>query len=542
MSNKFSKFLKEQTGLKRESIRQKTQRLVEEWEPTRLLEGLDTDDKHQLAQLLQNQAMNLVNESTKTGTAVDSENWEGIALPMVRKIFVEQLAKQLVHTQAMDRPSGYVFYLDFKTEEDRPEASPIYSADESVYGVTDEEADPTGGFYGGTKYSYSMNYQSVDIDSVSVPTEANANEASAQDIGYDPNFVSTDSSGTVTIAPVVKFFEVSKETLEGVNADMLGLETFSVDHANIGDLLRQYTEVKGDNVRFYYVGTDDGADAVADENPVTVHYTVQPTPNTRGDFEMGQEGVGAIPEARLDVTKREINAKTRKLKTVITPEIIQDLDAYHSMDAQKEMADFVTKYVNQEGDTELLNMLSRAARPITRYWSALPGRYLNSKTGEIDSSQPSYTLGPADWYRTLGIRVRDISNELHRRNLRGGANWIVASPKVATILESFNTFATTQENEMTYGMGTKQVGSLDGSIKIYKNPYYKENEMLLGFKGDSFLETGAVSADYVPVQLTPPITDPDTFEVKQGLMTRGAKLVTRSEYYARIIIRDINVV
>ena len=181
--NNYSKFLQEQANFKRESIRQKTQRLVEEWEPTRLLEGLNTDEKHTLAQLLQNQAMDLVSESTKTGTSANSENWEGIALPMVRKIFVEQLAKQLVHTQAMDRPTGYVFYLDFKTEEDRPEASPIYNADESVYGVTDQETDPSGGFYDGTKYSYSMNYQSASGDIETFTTGADV--ATLADVEYD---------------------------------------------------------------------------------------------------------------------------------------------------------------------------------------------------------------------------------------------------------------------------------------------------------------------------------------------------------------------
>jgi len=519
----FQKFLHEQTKFHRETVRQKTKRLVEEWEPTKLLEGLDANDKHLLAQLLQNQAMHMIDESTKTGTAVNSENWEGIALPMVRKIFVEQLAKQLVHTQALDRPSGYVFYLDFKTEEDRPDDKPIYNANESVYGVTDAEDQPSGGFYGGTRYSYTMNYQKASVSS----TESDV--ATFKQVDYDP---ALEDAITAEDIYWVKF-----PVDDAWNADLNGLETFILEMDDVDEVYREYTVLDGDDIVFFHTGSE-----VTDATEGVLHYTVQPLPHQRGDFEMGQAGVNPIPEAKLDVTKREIVAKTRKLKTVITPEIIQDLDRYHSIDAQKEMADFVTKYVNQEEDTEILNMLSRAARPITRYWSARPGRYLNSLTGEEDATQPTYTLGPADWYRTLGIRVRDVSNELHKRNLRGGANWMVCSPKVATILESFQTFATKQENEMTYGMGTKQVGTLDGSIKIYKNPYYSENEILLGFKGSSFLETGATYAQYIPVQLTPPITDPDTFEVKQGLMTRNGKIVVRSEYYARIIVRDTHTV
>lgn len=528
----FQKFLHEQTRFQRESIREKTKRLVEEWEPTQLLEGLSSNDKHRLAQLLQNQAMHLVTEATKTGTSANSENWEGIALPMVRKIFVEQLAKQLVHTQSLDRPSGYVFYLDFKTEDDRPSGAPIYNANESVYGITDAEAEPSGGFYGGDRYSYSMNYQEA---SVTAPLSTVAN-ATLADVDYDPDLEAKVGANEV------KYIEFDVDS--AWNADMNALETFTLVVGGITALHREYTELtnSGAKIRFYFEGTPDDDGEAPPNVDATLKYTVQPTPNSRGDFEVGQAGVGAIPEAKLDVTKKEINAKTRKLKTVITPEIIQDLDAYHSIDAQKEMADFVTKYVNQEEDSEILAMLARAARPITRYWSALPGRYLNARTGAVNTDQPTYTLGPADWYKTLGIRVSDVSNELHQRNLRGGANWIVCSPKVATILQAFNTFATTKENDMTYGMGTKQVGTLDGVIKVYKNPFYKNNEMLLGFKGSNFLETGATYAQYVPVQLTPPLTDPDDYTVKQGLMTRNGKLVVRSEYYARIIIRDIDTV
>ena len=527
--NNYSKFLHEQTKYQRESNYKKTQRLVEEWEPTQLLEGLSESDRHKLAQLLQNQAMDLVTESTKTGTTPNAENWEGIALPMVRKIFVEQLAKQLVHTQALDRPSGYVFYLDFKIENDRPDASPIYNANESVYGTTEGENDPQGGFYGKTRYSYTMNYQQASLPESSAPEDA-----TLRDVQYDANLVEKVNAGDIKKATFA---------LGGLEdeVDTLGLETFIFEDPAglVTNVYREYTTLDGANLTFFYETDEADPTAIAE---AVLQYTGQPSPNSRGDFEVGQSGVGAIPEAKMDVTKKEITAKTRKLKTVITPEIIQDLDAYHSVDTQKEMADFVTKYVNQEEDTEILNMLSRAARPITRYWSAMPGRYVDSKTGEIDNDQPSYTLGPADWYRTLGIRVRDISNELLTRNLRGGANWMVCSPKVATILESFNTFAVTQDNEMTYGMGTKQVGTLDGSIKIYKNPYYSTNEILLGFKGSNFLETGATYGQFVPVQLTPPITDPDDYTVKQGLMTRNAKVVVRSDYYARIIVRDINVV
>lgn len=537
MSN-FQSFLKEQASIEK-TRRERTSSLVEAWKPTKLLNGLNKDDQHELAQLLQNQTNQLIREATRTSTQAGSEEWSGIALPMVRKVFVEQLAKELVHVTSMDRPNGLVFFLDFEVDGDKPNAKPIWNADESVYGVTDEVTDPSGGFYGNDRFAYSQYYQSAEVNVVG----SSEGTATLRDVDFDPALADKISANEILFVDVT--------VPDAFNADMLALESFILADDVVDNVFRRYTVKVADNtVRFFFTSSvlsSDGTTITGSvPSAVDLKYVVQPEAHNRGDFEMGQgdpEITGAdIPELNLKVNSREIIAKTRKLKTVMTPEIIQDLGAYHNMDAQKEMADLVSKYVTQETDTEILRMLTRASRNITRYWSALPGRYLNAKTGDVSGDQPDYFHGPSEWYKTLGIRIRDISNEIHRRTLRGGANWIVTSSKIATILESFNTFRTVQDNDTTYGMGTEKVGTLDGRITIYKNPYFPEQEMLLGFKGSSFLESGAAYGVYVPFQLTPPLTDPDDFTVKQGMITRDAKIVLRSEFYARIVVRDTETV
>lgn len=532
MSN-FKSFLKEQASIEK-SRRERSSHLVESWKPTKLLEGLDKNDQHELAQLLQNQTNRLIKEATRTSTSAGSEEWSGIALPMVRKVFTEQLAKQLVHVQSMDRPNGLVFYLDFELDDNRPAGDPFYSASESVYGVTDTENDPSGGFYGNDKYSYSQNFFSTTVVPANYDVSAPA-DVTSERVSYDPRL--EQKVADEDLVEVTVDFNASN-----LDADVLALESFTVSSDEAGEVTavyRRHTEYNESQNELSFIIEGAGSNAGSWAGDLTVNYVKQPKAFDRGDFEMKDGFDGSeIPEINLKVNSKEIVAKTRKLKTVMTPEIIQDLGAYHNMDAQKEMADLVSKYVAQETDTEILRMLSRASRNITRYWSAMPGRYLNSKTGEIDNDQPTYTLGPVDWYKTLGIRIRDVSNEIHRRTLRGGANWIVCSSKVATILESFNTFRTVQDNDTTYGMGTEKVGTLDGRITIYKNPYYPDEEMLVGFKGSSFLESGAAYGVYVPFQLTPPLTDPKTFDVVQGMQTRDVKTVLRSEFYARIIVRD----
>jgi hypothetical protein len=522
-NTQMRKFLAEHAE-QQTTARQRMSPVMKRWERTRLLEGIKGTDKTTLAQLLQNQANQMLWEASRTSVSAGSEEWNGIMLPMVRKIFVEQMAKKLVHTFAMERPSGLVFYLDFQVDKNKPAQNPIYTASESVYGVLDQ-AEVSGGFYGADKFSYSMNYYSA-----SVAVTATGSADWATDLGYN------DSLSASAVAGNVRF--VAFPTQSGWKADYNALPTFTVQSGSaVTAVLRQYTKVGNDgNIKFFYLG-----DAIPLTNQVVLMYTEQPVDFDRGDYEIGQAGVGAIDELNIKVTQRQMVAKTRKLKTEITPELIQDLNAYQAIDAQKELTTMMSQYIEHEQDTEILNMLSNAGSGITRYWSALTGRFVDAKTGAIQANQPTFTLSPSEWFKTLGIRIEDVSNEIHKRTLRGGANWAVVSPKVATLLTSFNTFQTS-ESDQKFSMGIEEAGKLNGRITLYKNPYWRENEILLGFKGSNFLETGAAFGTYIPLILTPPITDPDDFTIKQGIMTRNSKIVLRSEYYAKILIRDLNVI
>lgn len=516
------KFLQEHAESQK-AERDRIKPLVARWERTRLLEGLSGNEKVTLAQQLQNQANRLLTEASRTSTSAGNEEWNGIALPLVRKIFVEQVAKRLVHTQAMDKPSGLVFYLDFQHDANKPSTNPFYSAGSSVYGTTENVDAPTGGFYGADKFSYSNNYYS---GSAGVSASGSASWDTMLD--YNPALSASAVAGEIRYVDVVPSAEWA--------LDYNALASFTFQSASaVNTVFRNYTrKLDNGNIRFVFSGS-----AIQSGSNVTFAFIETPDYYDRGDYEIGQSGVGAIAELNIKVTQRQIVAQTKKLKTEITPEIIQDLDAYQSLDTQKEVINMLAQYIEQEEDTEILQMLSNAGNGIKRYWSALTGRFVNSKTGAIDTAQPIFTQSPNEWFKTLGTRLEDLSNEIHRRTLRGGANWAVVSPKVATLLTSFNTYKASEEGN-TFGMGVEEVGKLNTRIRLYKNPYWKENEILVGFKGSNFLETGAVYATYIPLIMTPPLTDPDTFTVKQGIMTRNAKLVVRSEFYGKILIRDLD--
>ena len=234
-----------------------------------------------------------------------------------------------------------------------------------------------------------------------------------------------------------------------------------------------------------------------------------------------------------------IVAKTRKLKAVWTPELAQDLNAYHSIDAEAELTAMLSDYISLEIDLEILDMLKSNALT-TEYWSATIGEEYNSATGAWSGATAGVAYQKNTWFQTLGTKLNKVSNKIHQLTLRGGANFVVASPDVCTILESIPGFTVSADKDATsFAAGVTTVGAIANRYTVYKNPYMTSNEMLLGFRGSNFLETGAVYAPYVPLIMTPLVYDPTNFTPRRGVMTRYAKKMVRPEYYGRIFIKDL---
>ena len=241
-----------------------------------------------------------------------------------------------------------------------------------------------------------------------------------------------------------------------------------------------------------------------------------------------------------------IVAKTRKLKAVWTPELAQDLNAYHSVDAEAELTSLLSEYVSMEIDLEILDMLHLNANAKTERWSARPGYEYDATSGlfaESSANASAYTKGT--WFQTLGNKIQSVSNAIHQKTLRGGANFIVVSPEIATILESIPGYAASTDGDAmnkSYAMGVQKAGLINNRYTVYKNPYQFENVILVGFRGSNFLETGAVYAPYVPLIMTPLVYDPKNFTPRKGVMTRYAKKIVRPEFYGKVVVADVNYV
>ena len=512
-----------------------TRQLKNKWEQTGLLEGLKEREQSQVAVLLENQAKQLLDEATATGTSAGSEEWSGVALPLVRRIFGEIAAKEFVSVQPMNLPSGLIFYLDFKYGTAVQGATKFNG--KSLFGgngTTSFDGDfgrtkaAVNGLYGEGRYSYTINDQSVSV-STSNQTYATA---SWSEVKFDSALSSSVAAGTLAKITIAKANIASAADFDAVRSFHISASGFSAEDT----FYPAHSSYDGTNVTFFAkVAT------VATKTALTVKYSLAPTDTTRGDFEDANPTEPAtdiaIPEVDLELRSEAIVAKTRKLKAVWTPELAQDLNAYHSIDAEAELTSMLSEYISLEIDLEILDML-KANALTTEYWSATIGEEYNGSTWSAGSSSLAYQKNT--WFQTLGTKINKVSNKIHQLTLRGGANFIVVSPDVATILESIPGFVVNADKDATsFAAGVSQVGSLASRYTVYKNPYMTSNEILLGFKGSSFLETGAVYAPYVPLIMTPLVYDPTNFTPRRGVMTRYAKKMVRPEFYGKIYVKDL---
>ena len=464
-----------------------TRGLVSKWEKTGLLEGISTDtEKSGMSILLENQAKQLIDEASRTGTGGGNEEWSGVALPLVRRVFAEIASKEFVSVQPMNLPSGLIFYLDFKYGTDQSlqgSGGSLFGGTGSKLGSTDEA---TGGLYGAGRHGYSINDKSVTIKA---------------------------SGGKIALPS---------------DADLEGVRAFTATSGEVSYL------VSADGS----LADADGA-APADDADVALVYHAQTTAENRGDFEDGnqnenggvsadaadtglQEDIG-IPEVNLELKSEPIVAKTRKLKAVWTPELAQDLNAYHSIDAEAELTSLLSEYVSMEIDLEILDMLIVNAHT--------DGGTFNAAAG-LTGGETQGTL-----FQKLGTKIQKVSNTIHQLTLRGGANFLVCSPQVATVLESIPGYAAdTDGNQSQFAMGVTKVGALNNRFQVYKNPYMTSGDVLVGFRGTNFLETGAVYAPYIPLIQTPLVYDPVNFTPRRGVMTRYAKKMVRPEFYGKLSV------
>jgi hypothetical protein len=522
-------------------------RLSDKWVKSGLLEGISNKtEANTMAMLLENQAKQLITEGNVTGGTTsmsggsyNSENWAGVALPLVRRVFGQIAAKEFVSVQPMNLPSGLVFYLDFKYGTNK---NPYVSGD-SLYAAdpTTNATDITKGLYEAGKFGYSLNSAtaSVNIQTGSV---------SFTDVNYDGAYVATGSYKKIFITGSA--YDAVSGSFDTNAVRSFGL---SASYAGTGfttEVLGQFTKQVGNSLVLIVTGSLLSTFPSGGSGSAVLTFNKVTTPAARGDFEdaFGSATAGqisqnqpiVIPEINVQLKSEAIVAKTRKLKAQWTPEFAQDLNAYHSVDAEAELTGILSQYISMEIDMEILDLLITNAFTVD-YWSARNNEVWNGSAFVQGTAAFYNTQG--GWFQTLGTKLQKTSNKIHQLSLRGGANFLVVSPTVATVLESIPGFAADGDGEkLEYNFGIQKIGSLNSRYKVYKNPYMTENVILLGYKGAQFLEAGAVFAPYVPLIMTPLLYDPETFTPRKGLMTRYAKKMIRPDYFAKVYVGGLETI
>ena len=550
------------------SLQSDASKLANKWAKTGLLEGLGSEvDKNNMSILLENQAKQLVVEASSTGagtsagtfTVGQSENWAGIALPLVRKVFGQIAAKEFVSVQPMNLPSGLVFFLDFQYG---TSVNPFSSGD-SLYGTRNasgqfpfQTTGTTGGLYNAGRFAYTTNQFSASVwmsgsnNGGTAPTLGAGTGSIVTASWAELNFDS-DYSASVAGNKIYKVTVNTASVLSSFDPDAVRAFYLSGSGFVVASALPQFTTYNYTNGTIAFFFTGSTTQATAGASLATVYYNKITVDNNRGDFEdtsassfsvpnAQSASTISIPEINIKMQSQAITAKTKKLKAVWTPEFAQDLNAYQNIDAEAELTNIMSEYISMEIDLEILDMLIEDAAAMTEYWSVVNNQSVSS-TGVSATSLGFYNT-QGGWFQTLGTKMQKVSNKIHQLTLRGGANFLVCSPTVATVLESIPGFSSNSNGDVTnmeYAFGVQKTGQINNRYTVYKNPYMTENVILMGFRGKQFLESGAVFAPYIPLIMTPLVYDPNTFTPRKGLMTRYAKKMLRPEFYGKIYVTGL---
>jgi len=621
-------------GIRERHVGAERSRLIEKWSRTGLLRGLDGVKRETMAQLLENQAAQVLKESNalstgggSVGTSGQIQGFTNIAFPIVRRVFGSLVANELVSIQPMSLPSGLLFYLDYTyganrgggtgVDGDTASGAATYVTGASIYGNPAGKAIQSGSLAVGGMYDlagsgFSKVHASANLTWASLHasgaygtsttsiTSAATLSTSGTDgklLQFDPQVTTlVDENGGLFKAVILKTSTgaLASTTAPFDSTMIKDVALYVQDGQTVASVASIPDTVQGGlgilNVRrLNQLGTYSGgvftpngladltgastavllvvssSTADADLTKLAVSYVQSATlsadsatgstltiPTFESNFAVDPSP--AIPEIDIKIENIAVTAETRKLRARWSPELAQDLNAYHSLDAEVELTQILSEQIALELDREILNDLLTQARGANYYWSRAPGKFVNKTSGAVVSRTNTLQPGPAftgtvrEWYETLVETIIDVANEIHRKTLRGSANFIVVSPDVATMLEASVLYRPAYSVDGSgqvgtpFQLGAEKIGTLSNRFTVYKDPYFPRNKILVGFKGGSYLETGYVYAPYVPLIVTPTIYAPEDFTPRKGVMTRYGKKMVRADFYGTVTVLDLNII
>jgi len=530
-------------GLKQ--LREQREITTNRWHKIGLLEGLDGNTKENCAQLFENQLSYMINESTDSAS---SGQFETVAFPVIRRVFAKLLANDLVSVQALNLPIGKLYYINPKASV-RVDGTGHTSPDGAY---SNAATDPNK-----TEFEQRSLYDAFYATEYSTEGESLFDRSKGR-IEFvtgattpDPAYTVGDRIVTATLSGFSTTFEGKLVGPAGVPMDtetflaslkisaseeLVAASPFTDQNIAIGDAVPFNVKVQkygqpivsstGELVIIIdltYAG-QDGYQPLSATSAVTFNYTYRVYSDLEEDSEMA--------EVTFGLDEVTVSVETRKMRSQWTPELAQDVSAFHNIDAEAELTALLSEQMAAEIDREVLRDLRRGAAWTLRWdWNGLRKQ-----------SSPYYGT-QKDWNQTLITKVNQISAQIHKAVLRGGASWIVVSPEISAVMDDLEYFhvSNAAPEQDKYNMGIEKIGSLSGRYQVYRDPYSPANTMLIGHKGSSILESGYIYAPYVPMQLTPVMYNPFDFKPIRGIMTRYAKKMILNRYFGRIYVDGLEV-
>jgi hypothetical protein len=563
---------------------------INKWNGLGFLEGLKGHMKENVAQLYENQASHLINEASSTG---DVGAFETVVFPIIRRVFSKLLANDIVSVQAMNLPIGKLFYFvpniqayqEGTSEHYAPYGSPNQAAGQtpnSGYNYNNGR-DLYDRFYEGNEPALDppglFDYSKGQFSAITATVVTAAWNSTT--LNLDPSAYATDSYRKVLLI-MSGFASDGAGKLIGPDGNPIDNESFLSDltikgaagnfttsgNVNNPYLFRVVTQRYGKGIVQYgnnnqtltFPDSKTGGgqfDNICDVNgniylevdlqvPCTVGqnsldgYSGSTFSSTTGNNQAftgtyriykNLEFEDKIGEVSFDLQSVTVSVTERKLRAQWSPEMAQDVAAFHNIDAEAELTALLSEQVAAEIDREILRDLRKGAA-----WNL---RWDYNGWKRLGTNAVPYTQ--KDWNQTLITAINQISAQIHKSTLRGGANWIVVSSEISAIfddLEYFHVSNAAPEQDQ-YNMGIERVGTLAGRYQVYRDPYFPANQVLLGHKGTSLLDTGYIYAPYVPLQLTPTMYNPFNFTPIKGIMTRYAKKMVNNRFYGRITVDGV---
>jgi hypothetical protein len=558
-------------------------KLLNKWSRTGLLKGLTTKKQLRVARLFENQAEQLLKQvgMLKEATTMSGGNVEGYAtsvFPMIRRLFGEMMAENLIGVQTLDKPFGYLMFIDYVYTQDRFGAK----AGESIFGGGRVGADITRGldldnekgFYqinpGITKPSTTVALLSVPAviadDQIASTPWTNGGDVvmtgdalvvnnNQLDVRNDIDVLNTNSATWNYRRYVVQinstdFNRFSQKIWMGATLTSGGFFGATAEPVRrlttVNESARQVTFVMRAsdplhlpaggapglvNIVFFTNDLFVAGGALGSIQGSDFHFE---GPKTRPGFE-------AFPEFEVKINNKFLETESRQFKAIWTPQAAQDAQALADVDIETEISSTLTDHVEHEIDRELLNDLCNRATAGRYHWDARPGVFVNMLSGAQLAAPPDFTGSVDKWYQTFGNVINAVSARIHMKILKGGANFIVIGPETATILDGMTGWAPNAGGPDTFAseMGLIKAGSLNKRFDVYVNPQFWRNIVLVGRKGGSNADAGYYYLPYVPLTLTPVIPDPDDFTPRMGIMTRYARFMVRPDSYGLVQIHHM---